>query len=63
MRMQPLLQREQLAFRRSTAALAGATERSRSTPVTHFLGRNEVGSSVTWPLPSYSTAGCPADRS
>jgi hypothetical protein len=29
-----------LACRHSTTALAGASERSRSAPVTHFLGRD-----------------------
>ncbi len=41
-----------LACRRSTTALAAATERHRSTPVTRFLGRNEVGAGVTRSRPS-----------
>src|SRR5208282_4023800 len=41
-----------LACRRSTTALAAATKRHRSAPVTRFLGRNSVGAGVIRPLPS-----------
>jgi hypothetical protein len=44
--------RRALAFRRSTTALAAATERHRSAPVNAFLGRNEVGTGVTRSRPS-----------
>ena len=37
------LKRSALACRRSTAALAAATERRRSAPVTRFLGRGHEG--------------------
>jgi len=55
--MRPLLQREQLAFRRSTAALAAATKRHRSAPVTHFPGRDYGGMGVTHPRPPFGAAG------
>ena len=50
--------RGQLACRRSTTALAAATERHRSAPVTRFLGRNEVGAGVTRSRPSQCSAPC-----
>src|SRR5208282_1000863 len=43
--------RRALACRRSTTALAAATKRHRSAPVTRFLGRNSVGAGVTRSLP------------
>jgi hypothetical protein len=50
------VQRDALAYRRSTAALAGATERHRSTPVTRFLRRYYGGAGVTRSRPSCSAA-------
>jgi hypothetical protein len=46
-----------LACRRSTSALAAATERHRSAPATRFPGRNSIGTGVIRSLPSYGTAG------
>jgi hypothetical protein len=39
-RMRPRIQRDALASRRSTTALAAANERRRSAPATRFLGRD-----------------------
>ena len=46
------VQRDALACRRSTTALAAATERHRSAPVTRFPGRNYAGTGVTRSPPS-----------
>jgi hypothetical protein len=45
-----------LVCRRSTTALAAATERHRSTPATRFLRRYYVGAGVTRSRPSCSAA-------